>query len=64
MASLGLSYLDSSDSDPEMVPESPPAIPSTQSYTQPITEPSPLPSTETPAEPLFTFPLPPLNQEY
>jgi hypothetical protein len=29
---------------------------STQSYTQPITE--------TPAEPLFSFPLPPLNQQY
>ncbi|OQE59258.1 hypothetical protein PENNAL_c0329G06460 [Penicillium nalgiovense] len=61
MASLGLSYLESSDSDPEIVPESPPAMPSTQSHTQPITETL---ASETSTEPLFTFPLPPLNQQY
>ena len=53
MASLGLAYLDSDpDSEPEIVPESPPALPSTES-------PPVLLSTESPA-----IPLPPLDQSY
>jgi hypothetical protein len=54
MASLGLAYLDSSDSDCEIVPESPPGLPITES-------PSPaLPSTEL----AVTLPLPPLDQQF
>ena len=71
MASLGLAYLDSSDSDPssdcEIVPESPPGLPITESPSPalPSTEsPSPaLPSTETLSE-TFTFPIPPIGSEY
>ena len=61
MASLGLVYLDSSDSDPssdyKIVPESPPGLLITES-------PSPaLLSTETLSE-TFTFPIPPIGLEY
>lgn len=62
MASLGLAYLDSDlDSEPEIVPESPPALPTTESPpTLPSTESPPtLFSTESPA-----IPLPPLDQSY
>ena len=57
MASLGLEYIEyllSSDSEPEIVPESPPAVPSTNPELGPVTE----------STPSFTFPLPPLNRQY
>ncbi|KAJ5243563.1 hypothetical protein N7489_003659 [Penicillium chrysogenum] len=76
MASLGLAYLDSSDADPvsdcEIVPESPPALLSTNPTipallstnptipTLPSNLPSNLLSTKTPSE-TFTFPIPPLT---
>ncbi|KAJ6150050.1 hypothetical protein N7471_001249 [Penicillium samsonianum] len=57
MASLGLVYLESDpDSDPEIVPESPPAVPSTESFSPAM------PSTESPV--LYTMPLPPIGSEY
>ena len=64
MASLGLEYLEyllSSDSETEIVAESPPTEPITE---PPITEPlsTQLPSTE--STPSFTFPLPPIDQTY
>ncbi|KAJ5243941.1 hypothetical protein N7489_004037 [Penicillium chrysogenum] len=65
MASLGLAYLDSSDADPvsdcEIVPESPPTLPSTNPTIPAL--PSNLPSTETPSE-TFTFPILPVNQQF
>ncbi|CDM36446.1 hypothetical protein CBS147339_9703 [Penicillium roqueforti] len=72
MASLGLEYLEyllSSDSETEIVPESPPTEPITKPITEPSTEPpsteppsTQLPSTE--STPSFTFPLPPIDQTY
>ncbi|KAJ5822228.1 uncharacterized protein N7525_011512 [Penicillium rubens] len=63
MASLGLVYLDSSDSDAssdrEVVPESLPTLPITESLPRLLSTEAPSPallSTET-----FTFPTPPLN---
>ncbi|OQE04572.1 hypothetical protein PENVUL_c032G00837 [Penicillium vulpinum] len=54
MASLGLEYLESDpDSDQEIVPESPPAMLSTET-----------PSTETPSTETFIFPLPPIDCTY
>ncbi|KAJ6131685.1 hypothetical protein N7471_006900 [Penicillium samsonianum] len=73
MASLGLAYLDSDlDSDPEVVPESPPAVPSLQ--TEPlsqITMPSlpvevgllAIPSPPSPV-PSISMPIPPLDQQF
>ncbi|KAJ5251596.1 hypothetical protein N7489_002006 [Penicillium chrysogenum] len=67
MASLGLAYLDSSDSDPgsdcEIVPESPPALPISESLpTLPSTEIVPESPPALPSTP--QMPLPPLSQQY
>lgn len=63
MASLGLAYLDSDlDSDPEIVPESPPAMPSTESLSPAILSTESLPAM--PSLPTISMPLPPLDQLY
>lgn len=63
IASLGLVYLDSDlDSDPEIVPESLPAILSTESLSPAILSTESLPAI--PSFPTISIPLPPLDQLY
>ncbi|KAJ6137065.1 hypothetical protein N7471_003551 [Penicillium samsonianum] len=70
MASLGLAYLESDlDSDPEIVPESPPAMLSTESPpAEPINDPDtkslPAILSPSPQPGLVFLPLPPIDQPY